>query len=309
MGEQNVKLATQEQLQVFVRHLLKDVQALEHMLNEGWFEIDKTRIGAEQEICLVDKYWKPAPMAMEILEKTDNPLFTHELARFNAEINLHPLDFSGDCLSKMEAQINDLLKEFRDVANSLDVEVLLTGILPTLRKSDLGMENLTPMERYFALVQAINKLRGNTHELRMRGIDELILKEGSPLLEACNTGFQVHMQVKPDDFVKMYNISQAITGPVLSVATNSPMLFGKRLWKETRVALFQQSIDTRSSTEHLRDTSPRVTFGNDWLRNSILEIYREDIVRYRVILSSEINENVFEKIEQGKVPDLTSTLR
>ncbi len=305
MGEQRVKTPkNKKQLQTFVKYLLTDISALERMLDDGLFEIDKTRIGAEQELCLVDKNWKPAPLADEVLAQTNNELFTTELAKFNLECNLDPLEFKGKCLSEMEQQINVLLKEIRVAAQKEGADIILTGILPTIRQFDLGMDNVTPRERYYALIQAINKLRGNIFELRVRGIDEMHLKAESPLLEACNTGFQVHLQVRPDDFVKMYNIAQALAGPTMAIATNSPMLFGKRLWKETRVALFQQSVDTRSATDRLRDTSPRVTFGNDWLKKSILEIYKEDIVRYRVILHSEVTENVFDMIDSGIVPEL-----
>jgi len=126
----------------------------------------------------------------------------------------------------------------------------------------------------------------------------------TPLLEASNTGFQVHLQVSPDEFVEKYNLAQAIAGPVLASAVNSPLLFGKRLWSETRIALFHQSVDTRKVGDHLRDSSPRVTFGNDWIKESILEIYREDIARYRVILSADVDENVEEMLEAGEVPAL-----
>ncbi|MGB1247622.1 MAG: CBS domain-containing protein [Chitinophagales bacterium] len=306
MGESRVKLtSSSKQLQMFERNLLNDVHALGRMLKEGWFEIDKTRIGAEQEFCLVDKYCKPAGKNMEMMSHlTHNDAFTTELARFNMEINAAPQIFSGDCFTKMENEIKTLLYEAKGVANDMDLNIVLSGIVPTIRKFDFSMDNLTPFERYFALCQAINKLRGKHYKLHIQGIDELISEHDSPLLEAANTGFQVHLQVKPDEFVDMYNISQAITGHVLSSATNSPILFGKRLWKETRVALFTQSVDTRHSKEHIRETSPRVTFGDSWLRDSILNIYKEDIVKYRVLLNAEVSEDVAKKLESGEAPEL-----
>ncbi len=305
MGESRVKLATsQKQLHTFIKYLLKDVKALERMLDDGLFEIDKIRIGAEQELCVVDEQWKPSSRGLDLLDDLDPAFYTTELARFNIEANLTPFEFKGDCLEVMEKHLEDLVDRASDAAKKIGANVALTGILPTIRRHDLDMENLTPKERYFALCKAINKLRGGDYELRIRGIDELIMRHDSPLLEACNTGFQVHLQVTPDTFVDMYNIAQAITGPVLASAVNSPLLFGKRLWKESRVALFQQSVDTRKSGSHLRESSARVTFGNDWLKKSILEIYKEDIMRYRVLLSSDITEDVFEKLDSGTAPEL-----
>ena len=306
MGAPQVKAtSTAKQLQAFEKHLLNDLHALNKMLKEGMFEIDKTRIGAEQEFCLVDKHYKPAGKNIEMMDLLKgNPLFTTELARFNMEINASPQIFSKNCLSIMEKEILDNLDAAHQAADSLGIKVILTGILPTLRKFDFSMHNLTPYERYYALCESINKLRGKNYDLNISGIDELFSEHDSPLIEAANTGFQVHLQIKPDEFVDMYNISQAITAPVLASATNSPILFGKRLWKETRIALFSQSVDTRNHKEHAREMSPRVTFGDHWLEKSILEIYKEDIVKYRVLLNTEINENVFEKLETGTAPDL-----
>jgi CBS domain-containing protein/gamma-glutamylcysteine synthetase len=305
MGEEKVKLAeNREQIQDFIKALLKDIRALGRMLDEGWFEIDKTRIGAEQELCLVDKNAKASPMSMQVLEKLGDNAFTTELALFNLEINLEPLEFTGKCLSQMEKNLQKRVNKVREVVNELGGEIILTGILPTIRKIDIDIGNLTPLHRYEALCSAINKLRGGDYDLRIQGMDELLMRFDSPLIEACNTGFQVHLQVKPDEFVNKYNVAQAITGPVLASAVNSPILFGKRLWQETRVALFQQSVDTRKVSDHLRDTSPRVTFGNEWLKDSILEIYKEDIARYRVMLSNDVIEDADKKIEKGTAPEL-----
>ncbi|MCC5942175.1 MAG: CBS domain-containing protein [Balneolaceae bacterium] len=305
MGVETVKLAeSKEQVQEFIKYLLKDIRAMEKMLSEDYFETDTIRIGAEQELCLVDKYAKPAPISIELLEVLNDEAFTTELARFNLETNLDPLEFKGKCLSQLEANILNQLDKAREAIKQFEGDVVLTGVLPTIRKSDLDIENLTPLPRYRALCDAINKLRGDEYDLRIQGMDELLMRFDTPLLEACNTGFQVHLQVNPDEFVNKYNLAQAITGPVLAGAVNSPLLFGKRLWAETRIALFHQSVDTRQVGDHLRDNSPRVTFGNEWLKNSILEIYKEDIARYRVMLSSNLTEDVDEILESGGVPKL-----
>ncbi len=305
MGVKGVKVASShEELNKFTRYLLRDIQALERMLEEAWFEVDEIMIGAEQEICLVDEYFKPAPLGMEILEKLNHPNFTTELARFNLEANLDPLVFEGSCFSDLEKQIEQLLDLLRKAAHSFEVDVLLTGILPTIRRFDIELENLTPLDRYFALIEAINRLRGKVYELKIEGLDELNIKQESAMIEACNTSFQVHLQVKPEEFVTKYNIAQAIAAPVLAISSNAPMLFGKRLWNETRIALFQQSVDTRVTGEHLRYTSPRVTFGNGWLRKSIMDLYKEDIVRFKVLLTTDVEEDVMECIENKRTPKL-----
>jgi len=306
MGEEKVKLAdSQEETQRFMKFVLKDLRALNKMLKEGdWFETDPIRIGAEQELCLVDEHSKASPRNMEVLDKLNDSNFTTEFAKFNLEINLDPIEFKGDCLSKMEEQLQTKINKVRSVVEGMGGDILLTGILPTIRKVDVDLKNLTPLQRYRALCEAISRLRGENFDLRIQGMDELLMKFDSPLLEACNTGFQVHLQVDPDEFVQKYNIAQAITGPVLASSVGSPILFGKRLWSETRIALFQQSVDTRTVGDHLRESSPRVTFGNEWIKESILDIFQEDTARYRVLLSSEVTEDVEKMLEEGMPPAL-----
>ena len=307
MGEERVHLASsgsKVQMQHFAKQLIADVGALEYMLNNNWIESDIKRIGAEQEMCLINKFYKPACTAMDILKDFHPDWLTTELAQFNLEINLSPQVFSEDAFSLMETELRSRLSELSKVAAKFNTRILLTGILPSLRKFDLSFDKLTPKDRYFALMEALKSLRGSDYELHISGIDELIIQHDSPLLEACNTSFQVHLQVSPYEYVKMYNIAQAVAGPVLSMSANSPLLFGKRLWHESRIALFQQSIDNRKSRDHLRDRSPRVTFGRDWLHESILEIYKEDITRFRILLGAEIEENSMEQLAQNLAPKL-----
>ncbi len=305
MGEQDVRRESEaEEIRVFLKHLLNDVRAFEKMLADDLFERDIRRIGAEQELFLVDPHWRPAPIATEVLELLGDPHFTTELARFNLEFNLDPLVFGGNCLSAMEWQIGELLGKAREAARRCGGDILLTGILPTLVKSDLGLDSMTPNPRYFALNDAMTRLKGGAYEFYLKGVDELHLNHDSIMVEACNTSFQVHFQVAPHEFAQIYNIAQAVTGPVMAAAVNSPLLFGKRLWRETRVGLFQQSIDTRRSMPHLREQAPRVSFGRRWVKSSALEIFREDIARFRTLLSTEPDDDPFEEIAQGRAPSL-----
>lgn len=308
MGEQRVsKVNDQKSMQKFVKSLLRDVQALEHMLENDWFESGITRIGAEQEMVLVSKQdRKPALIAMEALDAMkDYEWVETELAKFNLETNLIPRELKGSCLSQMHKENAGNLNKIQKVLDTMDTDIVLTGILPTLRKFDLELENLTPKKRYKALMEAINEqLIGNSYELRLVGIDELLLKHDSPLLEACNTSFQVHLQIEPGEFVHMYNIAQALAAPIMAIASNSPLVFGRRLWHESRIALFQQSLDTRTTHDHMRERSPRVSFGKDWLQESVMEIYKEDIARFRVLISSDVEEDSLAMIKEGKAPKL-----
>jgi CBS domain-containing protein len=311
MGEKDVRPGSDtEQLRVFTKRLLDDLRALEQIIDRGLVESGIRRIGAEQELFLVDDHWRPATAATEVLEVIDDPRVTGELGRFNLEFNLDPREFGGDCLSSLEREIEHLLGLVRAAAAECGVQVVLTGILPTLRKSDLSLENMTPEPRYYALNDALTRLSGGPYKFRIQGTDDLLISHDSIMLEAANTSFQVHFQVGPGEFAKLYNIALAVTAPVMAAATNSPLLFGRRLWRETRIALFQQSIDTRGGAPDLRDLPPRVRFGGRWVDRSILEIFKEDIAQFDVVLASDMgaDEDPFESIEQGRAAPLRALM-
>ena len=163
-----------------MKRLLYEINAFEELLESGLVESGIRRIGAEQEMFLVDESGRPASISVEILEKLNDPHFTTELARFNLEFNLDPLVLEGRCFHEMEREINRLLKKVSGAAEGLSANVVLAGILPTIRKSDLVRENITPLERYYAMDAATAELRGKgEYELRMTGLDELILKHDS----------------------------------------------------------------------------------------------------------------------------------
>jgi CBS domain-containing protein/gamma-glutamylcysteine synthetase len=293
-----------EAVRAFTKALLRDLKALEHMLADRMFESGIRRIGFEQEMFLVNRGWRPAPVSMEVLDRLQGP-FTTELALFNLEANVEPHLFEGRCFSKVEARIQELVDQVRQAAAPSGADVALVGILPTLSKSDLSLDNITPKARYYALNEALSKMRGGEpYKLRIEGTDELYIEHDSVMLEACNTSCQVHLQVEADEFAHMYNIAQVITAPVLAAAVNSPVLFAKRLWDETRIALFQQSVDTRSATVHMRELAPRVRFGEQWVRESVTELFQEDIARFRVLLTSKVQEDPMESLGRGEVPKL-----
>jgi CBS domain-containing protein len=288
----------------FMKRLLGDLIALERMLAEGTFETGVRRIGCEQEVVLVDQQWQPAPVGVQILNIMDHPQATTEIARFNLEFNGLPLDFKGNALSSMRSELQSLLKLAERSAGLLGVRLVLAGILPTMTLSDLGDENITPLPRYAALDVLIKELRGNEYELRIKGIDELSVVHHNLLVEALNTSFQLHWQVRPERFAAEYNAAQLVAGPVLSACTNSAVLFGKRLWRETRIAIFQQVVDTRGSLHHERESVPRVRFGERWVDKCVTEIFKADVAMFRMLFGSPEDEDSGAVLDAGGVPKL-----
>ncbi len=306
MGSQSVQAITsQEQRKNFIYHLLNDVDSLKIMIDEDLFEKGIQRIGAEQELCVVNKNFRPSLNALKILEKINDPHFTTELALFNLEINLDPIELSKNSFSELETTLTKLLEKAEKAANYFDDDkILLSGILPTLKKKDLVFKNMTPYDRYKILNEAFKSVRGGDFKLRIRGVDELIINHESILFEACNTSFQVHLQIGLDEIVDKFNWAQAIAGPVLSVMTNSPLLLGRELWSETRIALFEQSIDLRNTSFLVREQKPRVSFGHDWVKKSIIELFTDDISRYTPLVTTNFDEDSMEMLQKGMKPEL-----
>src|ERR1051325_11492783 len=305
MGEQDVDRAIDERQQrAFMKALLDDLRALELMLEGDVLESGVRRIGSAQELFLVDSDLGPAPVAEEVLARVNDERFVAEIARFNLEANLTPRMLGGRCFRLMEEELSEVLRLAREGARACGADVLLGGILPTLAISDLRAENITPRPRYHELNRVIGELRGGTFSAYIKGRDELHGKHDHILLASCSASFQIHLQVNPHEFAAQYNLAQAIAAPALASAVNSPLLFGRRLWQETRVALFQHSNDSRTSAEQSRSQPPRVGFGEGWLKDSVIEIFREQIARFRVIMTNRPDEDPLAGRGRGGAPGL-----
>ncbi len=305
MGDHNVSQEPSEpESNAFMRALLNDLAALDRMIATGQIESGIRRIGAEQEMFLVDRHLRPLPVAAEVLKQAADSRLTTEIGKFNLEANLSPQHFSNGCLRAMEQEIEELIRMVREAANLYGAEVLLTGILPTIRQSDLTLDNLTHSPRYLELNRTMSRLRRGNFSAYIKGLDELQVCHDNIMLESCCTSFQVHLQVGPQEFVPLYNLAQLITAPIVAAAANSPLLFGHRLWHETRVALFQHSVDERSSAHLARGHPTRVSFGERWLKESVLEIFREEIARFQVVIRTRLEEDPMAVLARGEAPRL-----
>ncbi len=308
MGEMNISREQSDRdRRRFMRAVLNDLNALELMIDNGLIESGITRIGAEQEMFLVDKDFSPSCKSIEILKDIKDDRFTFELAKFNLEANLTPCELKGNCFRQLENEINETLMIAKSAAAKHNTQIVLAGILPTLKQLDLTLDNMVPIDRYFELNETLKKMRGSDFRLNIQGIDELSITHDSYMLEALNTSFQVHLQVSSEDFVHKYNIAQAITAPVMSTAVNSGLIHHNRLWHESRIAVFQNSVDTRSDAHQQRGILPRVYFGKQWVK-SICDIFREDISRFHVVLTADFDEDPVGMLERGITPKLKALM-
>ncbi len=308
MGEQNISRGgDNEAKRLFTRAVLNDLRALELMIDKGLIETGARRIGAEQEMFITDHDYSPSLTALDILADITDERFTNEIALFNIEANLTPRRFQGKCLSEMEEEIKEVISIAKHHAGNHDAKIILAGILPTLGQMDLTLDSITPVDRYYELNDRLKQIRGSDFRLDIRGVDELSITHDNFLLEAMNTSFQVHFQVSGNEFVNMYNLSQAVTAPLMAVAVNSGLIHHHRLWHESRIAVFQNSIDTRSTAHQKRGTQPRVHFGNEWIE-SIVDVFRDDISRFSVVLTSDYEEDPVAMVHAGEMPKLKALM-
>ncbi|GGD50310.1 CBS domain-containing protein [Muriicola marianensis] len=305
MGEKIVKrINTPEDKKTYIDHLLKDIETLEQMLSKGLFATTPVHIGAEQEFCLVDESWDPSDQSEAILKDIADDHFTSELNKYNLELNLDPIKLGGTCFSEMHKQLNSLMAVAKDAAAKHKSKVILTGILPTITHKYLQYNYMTPVERYKILNEAIRAIRKDDIELHIKGVDEVNLHHDTILYEGCNTSFQAHLQIDPEQFAQTYNWAQAIAGPLLSICVNSPLLMGKELWEETRIALFTQSVDTRRSTFILNEKESRVSFGQDWVQGGVADFYKDAVINFRSLVTTELNSDSLTQFHKGEIPKL-----
>lgn len=306
MGEKNFsKQLDPAAVRDFVAAILDDIRALEAMIDRGIIETGIRRVGAEQEMFLVDEGGRAAPAALDVMEAlAADPRFQTEVALFNLEANLDPQVLSGNFLSVLESQLNDALNAARTAAKKAASDVVLTGILPTLRRDDLRYRNLTPEPRYERLNEVSLAAQGGRISIAVDGLDHFEDQFDTVVVEGANTSLQLHLQVSPDEAAKLYNLAQLITAPLIAVATNSPVLLGKRVWQETRVAVFERALDDRSASKLAREVPTRVGFGAGWLKNSLVELFRDNVARFGVIMTRDADEDPMALLERGEIPRL-----
>lgn len=305
MGDLSVKsFSDQAGRHRFLAALLNDVEVLDIMLKRQLFENKPIRIGAEQELAVTDPDFTPSGRSQEILDICTDEHVTSEIAQYNLEINLDPFVLEGHCFRQTESQLHELLGKVKGLARERDQKIILTGILPTINRDHLHRSYMMPYDRYHLISDLMHQQRGSNFEIHIHGTDELIAHLDSVLFEACNTSFQLHLQIRADEFVDQHNWAQQISGPVLAGMVNSPLLLGRALWHETRIALFRQSLDTRTAFNHLRDQQARVFFGNHWLRNSVSMLFKENIARFPQIITKDEVEDSMEQLLAGQAPAL-----
>src|SRR5262249_6475995 len=157
-------------------------------------------IGLEIEIDMVDAKGEPAMCNATFLDRLDDRTVKAELGAFNLEVNVAPRLVGGTGLSEYEDELQATFNAARVVADQMDIQLVLTGLLPTLRPAHMIAANMSAQPRYRALNDQIIDSRGDDITVDIRGPESLRVRLDSIMGEAANTSIQVHLQVTPASF-------------------------------------------------------------------------------------------------------------
>ncbi|MDH3560477.1 MAG: glutamate--cysteine ligase [Gammaproteobacteria bacterium] len=284
---------TPEDFGAYAEALRVETALLGEWFRQGIFSPRDRMGGFELEAWLIDSAARPAAINEQFLARLDNPMVVPELARFNVELNDYPQHLWGSALSRFEASLGSTWERCRRVAAELDTRLLMIGILPTVRESELTQANMSDMKRYRALNEQVLRLReGKPLALDIHGREHLKTAHESVMLESATTSFQLHLKVHPRHALRAYNASLVLSAPMVALAANSPYLFGHDLWDETRIPLFEQSVSVGGFAGASHGPMRRVTFGSGYVRNSIFECFTENEQHYPVLLPMTFNEGL-----------------
>ncbi len=276
----------------FLLKLKAETKLLKKMIEQDLFSTRSPVAGFEIEAWVLDKNMQPAPINEEFLATLKNPLAFEELAKFNIELNSTPTPLAGNVFSRMYRQLQSTWSSAYQHADGLEKRLLMIGTLPTLKQSDLTLANMSDLNRYRALNQQILQSRGKPIQLDIVGNEHLKLEHHDVMLESAATSFQIHIQLPLDIAHHFYNASIMASAPMVAICANSPFLFGRDLWDESRIPLFEQAIETGGYNGASHGPIRRVGFGTDYARHSIIECFVENLDHFPILLPAGLDSDI-----------------
>ncbi|MEO1131252.1 MAG: glutamate--cysteine ligase, partial [Cyanobacteria bacterium J06639_1] len=275
----------------------------ETALLASWFESQSAAspdsptftIGFELEAWLVDRNCNPTPTNQTYLDALDDPLVGPELAKFNVELNTTPLPLAGSCFQAVRTEFDRTWKRCCKTARQHHGNLIAIGILPTVTPDHLTLANMSEMVRYRALNQRVMSCHENGKiNLEIHGSDRWQSFHTDLVVEAAATSFQIHLQVAPASAARYFNAACIASAPLVAISANAPYLFGRDLWCETRIPVFEQVMaapglaNIPSSPD---SPASRVNFGHEYVRHSLMECFEENRDRYPVLLPIQLDDD------------------
>jgi len=286
MGQEISRIEfTPDDFTCFDHRLRQETDELHALEKQGALSSSPPLGGFEIEAWLIDQAMRPAPVNDRYLARLSDPLASAELARFNVELNNLPRPLTADALSCFHGDLETIWQRSSRTARQMDIQLLMIGILPTLQQPDLTLANMSPLNRYQALNQQIlGQRKHQPLHLEITGHEHLECFHQDVMLESAATSFQIHLQAPRDQAVALYNASLVASAATVAVGANSPYLFGKDLWAETRIPLFEQSIDIGGFGDAIHGPLHRVGFGTGYAQHDLSEVFKENLAHFPPLL-------------------------
>jgi hypothetical protein len=294
---------TREDRARYRQKIRRSLDVLASMLREARFEFERPLTGMEIELNLIDSDADPAMRNAEVLGAIADPDFQTELGQFNVEINVPPRRLAGDENASLEKSLRASLNNAEQHARTVGAHMVMIGILPTLRREHLTMDALSANPRYKLLNEQIFAARGEDLEIRIDGVDRLAVTTDTIAPEAACTSTQFHLQVSPAEFANYWNAAQVVAGVQVALGANSPLLFGRELWRETRIPLFEQATDTRPEEIRAQGVRPRVWYGERWI-TSVFDLFEENVRYFPALLPICDDTDPEQILQSGDTPEL-----
>ncbi|TDT98808.1 hypothetical protein EDD99_7043 [Streptomyces sp. 846.5] len=289
--------------QLYRRKLRQCLEALELMLGERRFDRPRAVMGLEIELNLADERGHPAMLNEQVLAAIASGDFQTELGRFNIEVNIAPHRLGGRVLETLREEIDTGLRYADRKAAEVGARIVTVGILPTLTSDHAVLDNMSRGDRYQLLNDRILAARGEDIALDIDGVERMRVDSISIVAEAACTSLQLHLQVTPDRFAAVWNAAQALAGPQVALGANSPFLFERELWRETRPILFEQACDTRPAELKVQGVRPITWFGERWI-DSPMDLFEENLRYFPSLLPICDDEDPLKVLAAGGIPGL-----
>ncbi|WP_030921608.1 glutamate-cysteine ligase family protein [Streptomyces sp. NRRL B-24720] len=289
--------------QRYRRKLHLCLEGLGRLLAEQRFDRPRNLMGMEIELNLAGADGLPRMMNAEVLERIASRDFQTELGMFNLEVNIVPHRLDGRVFDQLAEELRTGLGYAHRKAGEVDAGIMMIGILPTLDHRDLVSANLSDGDRYALLNDQMVAARGEDFALDIEGVERLVCTSTSITPEAACTSVQLHLQVTPARFADVWNAAQAVAAVQIALGANSPFLFGRELWRESRPPLFQQATDTRPPELQNQGVRPRTWFGERWI-SSAYELFEENLRYFPPLLPICDEEDPLQVLDEGGVPAL-----
>jgi gamma-glutamyl:cysteine ligase YbdK (ATP-grasp superfamily) len=239
----------------------------------------------------------------EVLNAIANDAFQTELGQFNIEINVPPRELHGSEAETLETDLRASLNDAESRSREIGAHIVMVGILPTLGPEHLTHDSISANPRYALINEQIFEARGEDIPINIEGVERLSTSTDTIAPEAACTSVQFHLQVSPQDYAATWNAAQCLAGVQVALGANSPFLYGKELWRETRIALFEQATDPRPEEFKAQGVRPRVWFGERWI-TSIFDQFEENVRYFPSLLPICDDEDPVEVFDRGDTPSL-----